>query len=254
MSGDVLFSTRSQEIHNRDLILKLRDTGFDGDIIEVDNDTLASYLDPANAYGVGLAVYTYVLPGTIYNGTYSPGDPQSRLLDWIKAGGTLYWSSYEVGKYYYSDDLVVHKVSGNQTLFFGDEDVQENSGKVRYSNAFVDNQFACFKFKNASLSYGLSVSASGVTVLGCTDGNWATIGVCALGSGKVMVFSGVFNYYQADDEVQMIIAGIAPGSTLVDSTSGTFHGKISGHTSVCDSLYLTIGGYYQLHGASYWRF
>ena len=87
------------------------------------NDDLVGYLEGSmGRTGAALMVTSYALPSDVYDGTEG-----CLLLRWVEAGGSLYWISTEIGRFY-TDSDGLHVVEDNQILFFGTECVNTSGG------------------------------------------------------------------------------------------------------------------------------
>lgn len=210
------------------------------------NDALSGSL--SNPQGVGLLVFSYMLPGDVYDGTGN-----CLLLEWISNGGTLYWFGSEIGRFYSEGDALVDVVN-NQEMLFGKCCINTSGNGIASSAAgeFTDSLY----LKGCETLYSVDTSViDGAVPMGYMDGGFSTIVFVERGSGQICVFSGEPGYDQTDDMGQIIAGGVSVSTSLVDVHTGTVtRGTVEGNidTVAEDSLiYVFTGGYYVNYGEVY---
>ncbi len=197
---------------------------------------------------VAILVSSYALPMEVYDGT-----PDCPLLQWIRAGGTLYWVGSEIGRFY-TDGSGIHLVEANQGLFFGTECIN-TSGSI-YADARIDNGFGtALNLNSSNLMNGVDVSkVPGALGIGYSGEGFSSVSLVPFGSGEVVVFSGKFDIDQLDDIGQVVASGISHDSILLgheegDVVRGTVHGSLDIPEGMADmNLYITVGGTYVRYG------
>ncbi|MBO4357225.1 MAG: hypothetical protein J5813_03535 [Candidatus Methanomethylophilaceae archaeon] len=222
--------------------------GFD-DVTLIGTEQLIELLnDPGTPKGKGLLITSFALPSEVYSGHESDA-----LLQWIKNGGNLYWSSSEIGRFY-TDSDGLHEVTGNQTLFFGKECV--NTGELVHATSAVDNSFReAFTLMNSGLEF--AVNTDGITdslSIGYCDDGYSSISFVKHGNGMICVIGSMSEIIpQLDDTAQIIASGLTYSSRIVETVSGnvirgTVEGKID-YTVTNDAVaYIYIGGTYTVYG------
>lgn len=175
-----------------------------------------------------------------------------RLLEWVHAGGSLYWWGSEIGRFYVGSDGL-HETDG-QMLFFG----TDGAVNVSEDDATADGKIAGFadalSLKNSHLGFALDITGMDGVQLGFSKGAYASVSMVSCGGGQVFVFSGDFLKDTFDDPAQVIVSHLTCSSKLVDCDEGkvvrgdawgTFEFVPSSHMGV----YIYMGGTYQYYGA-----
>ncbi len=227
----------------------LENRSFD-DVRLVGSADLEAFLDStADPSSFGLVVMSYALPSTVYTGNID--DP---LMKWVSAGGTLYWIGSEIGAYF-TDSDGLHRVEGNQVLFFGKECV--NTSGPTNATSVVDNGFReCLSLKNNKVLFGLDTNGiDGALQMGYIEDGFASISMVPHGSGAICVFGGGFDIDLIDDIGQIIAAGISPQSVIIDVSSGDVTRSKTVVTLAplgSDSIvYAYVGGTYMKYGEAF---
>ena len=193
--------------------------------------------DPA---GRGIMVMTYALPSEVYSGHAS--DP---VLEWVKAGGTLFWMSSEIGRYYV-DGSGLHEVPGGQGLFLGDKKVNVVQ---RAPDRPSSDLTGALSMRSSNLMF--SIPAEGGLGLGFGDGEYSSIVFSPLGKGAVCVLGGGFDMNQLDDLGQILGAGVNLGTSLSAFREGTTDASGEIGMEGGDSVYVYIGGTYARYGEDF---
>lgn len=212
---------------------------------------LASDMSSGTADKAGVLALSYALPGNIYSG--NPGDP---LMKWIFAGGKLYWSGGNIGRYYTEDnDLKI--VDANQNLFFGKQCVNTGQDVAAYTKIDAGGITDALYLKNNNTRFGIDVSGlPDATSFGYMNGGYSSISSVKYGLGSICVIAGDYNYNQRDDIAQMVASGISCGTKVLGIDSGTTGRGVShfsmaiptGSWKLC--LYISVGGTYIVHGGA----
>ena len=210
--------------------------------------------DPASdPKGKGLFVSSYSLPSEIYS-----GNTTDSLMKWIYDGGSLYWSSSEIGKYY-TDSNGLHEVANNQVLFFGKECV--NTGKLEHATSVVDNGFKdALTLLNSGLRFTLNTDGipDSLSIGYCEEG-YSSISFVKHGNGMVCVVGAMFIGGQFEiiplinDLSQIIASGTTYASEIIDLAKGnvvrgTVNGKMDYTVTGKAIAYIYIGGTYTVYG------
>ncbi|MBO4763762.1 MAG: hypothetical protein J5485_04000, partial [Candidatus Methanomethylophilaceae archaeon] len=114
--------------------------------------------------GCGILVMTYSLPADVYAGNGS-----DLIIEWVKAGGTLFWMSSEIGRYYV-DGSGLHEVPGGQGLFLGDKKVNTSP---RTSDRPSSDLTGALSMRSSNLMF--SIPSEGGLALGFGDGEYSSI-------------------------------------------------------------------------------
>lgn len=239
-----------QDYFASQLLIALDNRGFEGGF-ECDSGELCDYIKSTldNPVGCGIIVTSYSLPAEIYTGS-----EDNLLIQWMKAGGTLYWTGSVVGGFCVGDDGL-HEISDSQELFFGKECVYTGSEAV--ATQTIDNGFTeALSLKTGNLSYGLCLDGMvGALALGYKGEGVSTIGMVPLGNGSVCVFSGLFDIDLVDDIGQIISAGVTSKTVVAEHhvgevTRSTESGSFEKFDEGCH-VYIYIGGTYTKFGEAF---
>ena len=188
---------------------RLSDRGFDYEVI--DTAGLKRILSES-PLGVGLVMGSGAIPEDVADGT---------LLEWVKSGGTLYWTFHCIGMFGARSDGTVYQFERSyQYDFFGSEctsleeitasDYESESGYTKALNLTTINLYG-----------GLvsSAVANPHMSVGFTEAGIYCTTLVSCGAGTVVVVSGVHEMYQKTDLVQLICSGISVDSKLIDCTT-----------------------------------
>ncbi len=206
--------------------------------------------DTGSATGTGVLNLSYALPSEVYTG--DPGDP---VLEWVHAGGTLYWTGYEVGGWY-RDGGSLHRAENGQELFLGSACV--NTGGVSAATGMIPagGLTEALHLYNADVLFGLDVSGlDDCLALGFTEAGYASIALVGAGDGAVAVIAGTPDFRRTDDLAQVIAGGLTPSTVLIDTEHVDFRGTATGSFDIRDAsaplLYIYVGGYYLTYGEAF---
>ena len=241
----------NQDYFASQILIALDNRGFD-DGFKCDSSELCEYVRSTldNPVGCGILVTSYSLPAEIYSGS-----EDDILIQWIKAGGTLYWTGSVIGEFCVDGDGL-HEIQDSQDLFFGKECVYTGSEAV--ATQVVNNGFTeALSLKTGNLSFGLCLdSIDGSLGLGFEGEGVSTIGMVPLGSGFICVFSGEYDIDLIDDMGQVISAGITPETVVMEHHVGTVTRSIESGSfeeyGESSYVYIYIGGTYTKFGEAFY--
>ena len=206
-----------------------------------------SYADPRS---YGLLSVSYSLPGEIYSGNAS-----DKLMKWMDAGGSLYWTGSVPGQFYYDANGEMKNVPNCQELFFGATDCIKTGG---YGSPTVnDNEFTrSLSLINEYTELGLDISkiSRDHKAMGAIDGNYSSATLVQYGEGMIVQFSGAFELVQAEDVAQIVASRMCYKSTIVDYEGGRVTRtteKGSFESSDGDIVYVFIGRNYSVYGRAW---
>ncbi len=233
--------------------LKIR--GFD-DVCIIDGEGLEDLLRTTmpSPSGIGVMVISYAVPGSVYS-----GGPDCLLVNWINNGGSLYWLSSEIGRFY-TDGLGLHRAEGDCTAyFFGTSvpvDCSDGDSLSYITGKTVNTGFTeALCLKNSTTEFGIDISGLSGIQLGFGEEGYASISMVSVGAGMICVFAGGFDIDQLDDIGQVIASKLTCGSTFIelqrgkvtrDSVGGTFSFSASD-----PYLFIYTGGVYANFGACF---
>jgi len=215
-------------------------------------ESLKADLDSSSCSGKGLAVVSGALPDTIYDGTSS-----SLVLQWISAGGSLYFAGAPVGKlighYGGTSDDVGAK---GQFLFIETSEWNYEDSKATGSSSL--------EWRDSLLLRGLDLEHSpnleGVPDslgLGYDDGKYSTISMVRHGSGQVCVFGGDHSDMQRQDIATIVASSVCYCAEFIDHDHGevirgTIEGKLDMPSDIEDAtIYSVVGGFFTVQGRSF---
>lgn len=212
---------------------------------------MSADLADGTASSKGLLVLSYAMPVSIY-----AGSPDGILMKWITAGGKLYWSGGNIGKYY-TEGEELKTVDGNQELFFGKLCVNTGKDVSAYTKIDGNGVTDALTLKHNSTKFGIDIGGLADAVsFGYSGNGYASIASVKHGEGSICVIAGDYNYNQRDDIAQIVASGISWKSEIIKIDNGTA-GKGSnsysmtvppGSGKLC--LYISVGGTYIVHGGA----
>ena len=220
-------------------------------VIECDTKGLIDYLNETktNPKGYGILSISYALPGEIYSG--NPHDP---LLDWIDAGGSLYWVGSIPGALYYNNGSLT-AVENNQELFFGvDNCINRIDNLIPEKVGDVHTKSLCLIDYQLYLGVDTTVLANPFLAMGCMKGGIASSVLVKHGEGMIGQFAGEFEIQQIEDMAQILASKMCYKSVIVDYTDGRVtRGTVKGSFDSIDGdiLYIFIGKNYSVYGRAY---
>ncbi len=243
----------TQEQYYSEQIQKhLRIRGFD-DVTLVDSKGLIGFIDATwdDPMGHGLYVTSYALPSEIYS-----EDNSYKLIEWVNRGGSLYWSSSEIGRFHV-DENGLHEVTNNQVLFFGKECI--NTGDLENATCVVDNDFrTALTLQDSGLKFALNTSGIPDSLsMGYSEDGYSSISFVKRGNGMICIIGTMTEIIpQMEDTAQIIASGLTYSSEVVRYVKGDVVRGIVNGTLDCISVgnnraYIYIGGTYTLYGRCY---
>ncbi|KUE73135.1 hypothetical protein AUQ37_03285 [Candidatus Methanomethylophilus sp. 1R26] len=246
--GSDLFLSRMDEpgFYLEQTETALRVCGID-DTVYMDMDGLAEALQSdiyeGTAAGKGLVMVYGAFPITVYDGSSG-----GTALEWMEAGGTVYWVGPAPGDYVMARDG--YEYAGGRAFFTGtaeylaEDDPADTEGPFRKE----------LQLKGDLLMNAPDMSGTGMESLtaGYTSGNRGTLTFVREGSGQICIAAGGVSLFQAEDIASAASAGLCWCSVLLDTCSGTAHGSDSGTLdkngasgTLC--VYVTVGDAYQIY-------
>lgn len=228
------------------------------DVSFVDAAGLASVMSEGissgGCSGTGLVVVSGALPDTVYTGS---GDDLA--IEWIGAGGSLYWAGNQIGASYATHDDIV-PVEGGEALFLGAECTYEGDDPKAYDDVAANEYTLALSLMNNDVRYGVNPamvpSDRPCMGIGYEKDGYASIALVGLGDGMVCVFGGQLSNFQRYDMAQVIASGIGPGSEIVtvetgSVTRGTVEGVIADVPRTGVTVFIYLGGYYPVYADAF---
>ncbi|WP_400203046.1 hypothetical protein [Methanomethylophilus alvi] len=233
-------------------------------VTTMDADTLATLLrDTGSAVGKGVVILAGAIPDVMY------GESSTLLIDWIVAGGSLYWAGGMIGKYVAHSDGRVTEFSGDyQSLFFGvnclNPAINDEGGRVGVADGVISasgNEYADhLSLKNNRVLYGVDTSLLAVRnlAIGYTDGTYSSIAFVEKGAGMICVVAGDYSNEQRMDLATVVASGLCycsieiehnSGKVTRETISGTFErvSEVSGNGAV----FIYLGGDFSVYGGAF---
>lgn len=237
-----------QEVASNDYAKYLSARSFDNVSSGGEEGLLAYLTGSGSPSGKGLIVTSYALPSSVYDCT-----EDCILVEWLNAGGTLYWMHSEVGRFYV-DEHGLQWTDGPSILL---GDAYQNTSGASAAESRIENGFTeALCLKDSYMRNALCVDdVPGSIRMGYSADQYASIAGIPFGEGQIFVLSGRFDFDQTDDLAQIIAAGITISSTISSHVSGTVtRGTISDSMefSPGEVLYVFIGGTFTKYGESFY--
>ena len=217
---------------------------------------LSDTLEHGDATGTAVVDISGVLPATVYSGSDS-----DLVLQWIVAGGSLYWAGGLLGQYIGNADGTVTKAAGDyQTLFFETDCLNTSNTTVAYSDVSDNNYRNDLSLANNSVMYAVNTSAltaGTYLAVGYTEDSYASICFVQCGSGMVCILGGNYSNNQRSDFGTVLCAGLCWCSDELDCETGTVtRTTVSGILNIPNShgnlvAYVLLGGYFSVYGESF---
>lgn len=213
-------------------------------------------------FNTRLVMVSGVLPDTIY------GVDGGLILDWLSAGGVLYWLGAPIGLYLSNEDGLV-EVDGYSDMFFGMDDAILIPGKTPgYEDARVvygdvqDGGIAkSLGLVGNDCTFGVNVDhlSNALAVANSTKDGYASIALTKFynGSGMISIFGGYITYDTVWALSKVIASGLEYDSVLLESKTGLVgpsgvEGVIDfGNVSTGLRIYVCIGVPVEVYGRAY---
>ena len=215
--------------------------------------------DTANAISVGIVMLSGAIPDIVYSET------NNDLLDWLSAGGTLYWVGNLLGSMISYDDGTVSEYDGDdyQEKFFGttclNPKTDNPSGReIQVFDTITENDYRkmlCLKNNNSMFAVDTTVLEEGTYLgVGFTDGQYASIAFVKHGEGQICIAAGDYSNNQRMDLATVIAAGLCYSSQIVDEAQGSVsHSSVTGKLNIPDThgsleAFFFLGGDFSVYG------
>ncbi len=215
-------------------------------------ESLRADLDSSSCSGKGLAVVSGALPDTIYDGTSS-----SLVLQWISAGGSLYFVGAPVGKLVGHNDGTYDDIgTKGQSLFIEASGWNDEESKATGSSSLEWRDSLLLRSLDLQHSPNLEDVPDSLG-LGYDDGKYSTISMVRHGSGQVCVFGGGHSDMQRQDLATIVASSMCYCAEFVDHDHGevirgTVEGRLDMPSDIEDAtIYSVVGGFFTVQGRSF---
>lgn len=191
--------------------------------------------------GKGLVIASGAAPDTVF---YS----SDILMNWIDAGGYLYWGAGPIGKYCATTEGLVE---ANQTAaFIGTDSYVTENGRCLEDTELRGILYFNFMYSRYSPDID-AIRASGRTALGTGyydgEGHYTVTSV-KIGNGQACIHSGDYNTDQIKDISINISSGLCPLTKVVATREAEFNRSSSGTFETTSpagmSVYIAVGQYF----------
>lgn len=191
------------------------------------SDMIDSSLSSGN-FGIGLIIITGAIPEVIYDGT-----PSSKIIQWITAGGMLYYAGSQFGINIATHDgvkqvddwsAVSQSLFGTDELFCTDSDVGLAQKKITPELT----EIAKLTFNSIGSGVKMSAAPADSLFLGYTDDIYSSIALMKYGSGQLTCFGGTVGYQDSYSLAHVISLGITYKTELVSNISSNITGSSHG--------------------------
>ncbi len=217
----------------------------DTEYVDMDGlaEALSSDISEGTVAGKGLVMVYGAFPMTVYDGTSG-----GTALEWMEAGGTVYWVGPAPGDYVMTRDG--YEYAGGRAFFTGTAEYLADDIPADTEGPFRKE----LQLKGDLLQNAPDMSGTGMESLtaGYMSGSLGTLTFVKEGSGQICIAAGGVSLFQAEDIASAASAGLCWCSVLLDSQSGTTHGSGSGTLdkngasgTLC--VYVTVGDAYQIY-------
>lgn len=173
-----------------------------------------------NSFKTGVIFVTGSLPAEIY------GNDSSLLIDWLSAGGVIYWGGGPIGKYVsYSVDDELEIMQDYDLLLFGEEDVVRDSNSKKFNRNLEGNELANIMYMLFNeCTYGIDNSSLENSLdFGFAYEQFKSVTLTKFhdGAGMIVVFGGSINADTSLYVMQVIASGMDYSSSVTDYEKGT---------------------------------
>lgn len=189
-----------------------------GDLLERMESSLST-----GVFDYSVAMVNGSIPDILYDGTAS-----SVVIQWMSAGGVLYWSGEPFGRYV-SDADGPHEVEDYEsvcTSLFGSV-LFNNSDEPVFAEEKLSPEFSdAVKILCNETTYGVDMSEApaGSLFLGYTDGTYASAAIMKYGSGMM----GVFGSPSGTQYTYYLVRAIAFGLTYMSQMASCYEMSVTG--------------------------
>lgn len=178
------------------------------------------------------------LPDTVYDGTLS-----SPFVTWMNAGGTVYWSGPEIGRYISTGSNITDLVTG---FFAGDVCPDDKDKMYAYTES---EMFRYTQARYDDCAYGLKADLANSKPLSyISKDGYSSISVAKLFNGNITVFGGNVALTENVSQVltdrtvcaDLLTCGLTYQSQGLERISGSINGRVSATTAVDVSAYSDV--------------
>ncbi|MBQ3736012.1 MAG: hypothetical protein II855_03660 [Candidatus Methanomethylophilaceae archaeon] len=179
-------------------------------------------------YDIGLAIVTGAIPDVLYDGTSS-----CKIMQWVSAGGTLYYSGSQFGINIATHEGVkqVDDWSAVSTDLFGTDQMFCLDPAVEYAKEIVNPELTDLaKLTFNGINYGIRMSAAPAEslFLGYTDGTYASVSLMKYGNGQLVHFGSTTGYQNSYALAHVMSLGLTYKTELVSDTTCNITGSSHG--------------------------
>ena len=193
-------------------------------------------------FDIGLVILTGAIPDNIYDGTAS-----SKIVQWMTAGGTLYYSGSMFGINIATHDGVreVDDWSAVSTALFGTDQLFCVDPEVEFGDEMLApelNGLAKLTFNGIRFGVRMSAAPSDSLFLGYTDGTYASVSLMKYGNGQLAYFGSTTEYQNSYALAHVMSLGLTYKTELISVTTCNITGNShdGGFTDSADLTYAII--------------
>lgn len=219
----------------------------------IDADELLSLMEleiSGSTFNSGVIFLGGSMPSNIYDGT-----EDSKIVEWLKEGGIMYWTGESFGRYY-SEKLPSEPipVEDSDMIFFGVNNVVRDTSGGRVFDRTMDDGLTTI----LSMYYNECTFGANTSLL--TEGTYLSFsynyeGYSAVsmmkmneGSGMICIFGGYVTGNMSPSIAQTIASGITYETTIIDhekgtKTEGTVHGSLDHNLTGPTTIYIFLGDF-----------
>ena len=176
-------------------------------------------------FDIGLVIITGAIPENIYDGTAS-----SKIIQWMTAGGTLYYSGSQFGINIATHDgvkqmddwsAVSNALFGTDQLFCVDPDVCFADERINPDLTGL----AKITFNGITFGTRMSAAPADSVFLGYGDGTYASIALMKYGSGQLAHFGDATGYQNSYALAHVMSLGLTYKTELLSVTTCNITGN-----------------------------
>lgn len=190
-------------------------------ISQMMSDSLSS-----GTFDTGLIAGTGSLPDTVYDGTAS-----SLIVQWMNAGGTMYWAGGEFGRYISSQNGITEVPDYYDSVslaLFGSSHLFNESGETTFGNVRISEELTTLSGAYfADTTYGVNMSKLSAPhlYLGYTDGTHASITIMKYGCGQLTMFGNYATFQNSSYLAHVVMMKYTHSTELVSYKTGSINHK-----------------------------